>query len=1031
MDIVTNNLHNRTIDFNSFQNLNSLSYNCTGWSNFKADFIRTLLLTHGIAIGVIQEHFLLSRNLYKLSSVSEHHSVFSIPAFKSNTRIYGGRPSCGLAIFYHKALSQFITHITVPDSHRVQAIELKISGCSYTYINCYFPTDPRVNNFDETELLNVLQDINFVFDRVGPNSKVILLGDINSEFTRNNTFVQTVHNYIHERNLFLLWNLFQCDFTYSQSQVRNNRNHIYYSTLDHFVISENLIDQCIDATPIHLAENLSNHEPIFLKLRIDPVKINGNTNNDQPISVSKPAWNKAKDSDLISYADELTVRLSMIQKPEDALFCSDLHCSNELHKTSMDIYALEITDAISQSVKNNIPYTCAKTKQNIIPGWKEIVQPYKDNAIFWHSIWESLGRPQNNNLHAVMKRTRNKYHHIIRIVKNKEKELRNDRFVNECLHGNVNNIFQEIRLLRKQKSTADTIDGVNGTRNIAEHFKSIYSQLYNTHSDKRELSIIRDRINSNINPDDHVLLNKITPDLISKILRRIKQGKNDVTYDWRSEALKFGCDSISCHLADLFKMYLTHNHMTDAFLKSSLVPIIKDTNAMHSSSENYRAIAISSFIVKLMDYVIYDLQPGAFATSEYQFGFKANTSTTLCSWAVLETVNFFTNRGGVVYACFLDLKKAFDMVKLSILFNKLENKLSPILARFIMHCYLHQRCFVKWNGSESSTFQTTNGVRQGATISPMLFAIYIDELFIKLQNSGFGCFIKHQFMGAFGYADDIVLLSPLKSGLQSMMDMCAEFFNAHGIQISVDENPKKSKTKCMVFNFKEDIPEHLILRNLRVPWTEKYKHLGHFVHQDEDMAHDLNAKRGEFISNIHSLRQEFGQLNPHVFLRLVSTYCTSFYGSNLWDLSGPSSSKLWTTWNVLLKTSFNLPYGTHRYFLNDIATQPHLQVQLFKRFIKFHNSILKSDSYVIKTLYSVQHNDIRSIFGKNRRTMITLCSDDELDYKKISQHITYPIPEDQNWRIPLLHYLLDLRDKNQLILDPGEIDPILNYICCS
>ena len=62
-------------------------------------------------------------------------------------------------------------------------------------------------------------------------------------------------------------------------------------SIQHFVISENLIDQCIDATPIHLAENLSNHEPIFLKLRIDPVKINGNTNKDQPISVSKPAWN--------------------------------------------------------------------------------------------------------------------------------------------------------------------------------------------------------------------------------------------------------------------------------------------------------------------------------------------------------------------------------------------------------------------------------------------------------------------------------------------------------------------------------------------------------------------------------------------------------------------------------------------------------------------------------------------------------------------------------------------------------------------
>ena len=117
--------------------------------------------------------------------------------------------------------------------------------------------------------------------------------------------------------------------------------------------------------------------------------------------------------------------------------------------------------------------------------------------------------------------------------------------------------------------------------------------------------------------------------------------------------MKFANDVISHNVSELFKMYIGHGHMTEAFIKSALVPIIKDPNGMHSSSDNYRAIAISSIIVKLMDYVIFELEPDAFATSQFQFGFKSNVSTTLCSWAVLETTNFFTNRGGIVYACFL------------------------------------------------------------------------------------------------------------------------------------------------------------------------------------------------------------------------------------------------------------------------------------------------------------------------------------------------------------------------------------------
>ena len=41
---------------------------------------------------------------------------------------------------------------------------------------------------------------------------------------------------------------------------------------------------------------------------------------------------------------------------------------------------------------------------------------------------------------------------------------------------------------------------------------------------------------------------------------------------------------------------------------------------------------------------------------------------------------------------------------------------------------------------------------------------------MSLKNNDIGCHVGSHFCGAFGYADDIMLLSPSVSGLQNMLD---------------------------------------------------------------------------------------------------------------------------------------------------------------------------------------------------------------------------------------------------------------------
>ncbi len=67
---------------------------------------------------------------------------------------------------------------------------------------------------------------------------------------------------------------------------------------------------------------------------------------------------------------------------------------------------------------------------------------------------------------------------------------------------------------------------------------------------------------------------------------------------------------------------------------------------------------------------------------------------------------------------------------------------------------------VKWNNSTATPFKINNGVKQGGVMSAPLFALYIDPLLKKLNSSKQGCYIGHLAANAFGYDDDIVLLTP-------------------------------------------------------------------------------------------------------------------------------------------------------------------------------------------------------------------------------------------------------------------------------
>ena len=259
----------------------------------------------------------------------------------------------------------------------------------------------------------------------------------------------------------------------------------------------------------------------------------------------------------------------------------------------------------------------------------------------------------------------------------------------------------------------------------------------------------------------------------------------------------------------------------------------------------------------------------------------------------------FTN----IYCCLLDLKKGFDKVKFSLLFTKLLQKgMPPLFVRLLIFMYMQQSCKVRWNQTHSESFSIVNGVRQGAVLSPSLFSLYIDKLLLDLKSSGLGCQVGNHFYGASAYADDIILLSPTRSGLQDMFSMCFDYFKDHEITISTNPDAK-SKTKCIYIPYgkQNTKPTPILMGEKELPWVDSRPHLGNNLHGNDfvypgkgSMSHDLLDKRGSFIGKFHSIFQEFGFSDPQVMMRL-------------WNYSSKEAEKLFTSWNILVRTVYKVP----------------------------------------------------------------------------------------------------------------------------
>ena len=364
----------------------------------------------------------------------------------------------------------------------------------------------------------------------------------------------------------------------------------------------------------------------------------------------------------------------------------------------------------------------------------------------------------------------------------------------------------------------------------------------------------------------------------------------------------------------------------------------------------------------------------------------------------------------------LDAKPGFNRCSWIKIFESLRDRLPAVITRILMFVYTQQLAYARWGSAISALFTLSNSTRQGSVISPAIWCVYMEELIARLRRLGLGCTVHGVYMGVTVYADDVVLLAPTRNALNEMLKVTERFAQEFKIVFSTNEDPSKSKSKCIYMTGKEEMvryPAPLLLNGRALPWVKTAAHLGHELTQLCSPEHAAWVARAKFIDRATSLRDMFGFAEP-----AVQVNCSDFYGSNLWNLFGTRAGKLYRAYNTNVMLAWDLPRSTHTWLVTHLlgCGLPTARETVLAGFTGFLARLQKSASWEVRVMAETEVRDATSVTGRNIIMFKKeLGTDPRFLTPKLTRELVRsaekPVHPEEEWKLNLLRDMLEERSQ--------------------
>jgi len=288
----------------------------------------------------------------------------------------------------------------------------------------------------------------------------------------------------------------------------------------------------------------------------------------------------------------------------------------------------------------------------------------------------------------------------------------------------------------------------------------------------------------------------------SELIKAISSLKNNkaTSFDRVSnEMLKTGKLVIVNQLLSLFNAILSSSLYPSAWRQNILTPLHK--SGPLADPGNFRGIAVCSCLGKLFNKLLHNRLEGKCERESLihrgQGSGRRGSRTSDHLMIIRFLIDKYVNVGGKqLFACFFDLKKAFDTVPRLMLFYTLlkEYNVGGSFLKVFQEMYTNNQAYIKVSEGLCQPFITSVGVLQGEVNSPLLFNLFVNKISEIFDQSCDPVKINKTDQSFLLWADDLVVFSQSAAGLQSAIDKVSTFYASLGLQIN------KTKTKIIIFN---------------------------------------------------------------------------------------------------------------------------------------------------------------------------------------------------------------------------------------